>query len=61
MPLCVLLSVANSVILSVAEGSLELGESLLEEILRFAQEDRKRDSTERTSLNDIKGRFQVLG
>ena len=30
----------SDVILSEAEGSLDLGESLLEEILRFAQDDR---------------------
>ncbi len=29
--------------------------------LRYAQDDTKRDSTERTPFNDITGRFQVLG
>ena len=37
---CSLENRGSDVILSEAEGSLELGESLLEEILRFAQEDR---------------------
>ena len=37
------------------------GSPLFEEILRYAQDDRNRDSIERTPFNDISGQFQVLG
>ena len=48
------------VILSVAKD-LSMNGSLALKVLRYAQDDTKRDSTERTPFNDVTGQFRVLG
>ena len=48
------------VILSVAKD-LSMNGSLALKVLRYAQDDTKRDSTERNPFNDVTGQFRVLG
>ena len=49
------------VILSVAKDLFHRASCPLQEVLRYAQDDTKRDSTERNPFNDVTGQFRVLG
>ena len=52
----------NPMIVILREAKdLSMNGSLALKVLRYAQDDTKRDSTERTPFNDVTGQFRVLG